>query len=87
MAQGYTHGHGDWGWGHMLFGGIMMVLFWGGVIALIILLVRWLGSSHGQSFAGGNGQRSSARHILDERFARGEIDREEYEERRRALDQ
>ncbi|ANK82033.1 MAG: hypothetical protein TEF_15475 [Rhizobiales bacterium NRL2] len=71
----------------MIFGGIMMVLFWGGVIALIILLVRWLGSSHGQSFTGGNGQRSSARHILDERFARGEIDREEYEERRRALDQ
>jgi uncharacterized membrane protein len=31
------------------------------------------------------GGRDSARHLLDERLARGEIDREEYEEKRRLL--
>lgn len=42
------------------------------------LVVRWIG--------GGNGARGasarSARDILDERYARGEIDREEYLQRK-----
>jgi len=73
---------GDWGWGHMLFGSIAMVLFWGGLILVIVLLVRWLGD--GRSPFGGP-RRKSAIDILEERFARGEIDREEFEERRRLL--
>jgi putative membrane protein len=40
---GYWHYGGDWGWGHMLFGSLMMILFWGGIIVLIVLAVRWLG--------------------------------------------
>ena len=35
--------------------------------------------------AGGRGRRSHALHILEERYARGDIDHEEFEERRRAL--
>jgi putative membrane protein len=79
----WSHGW-DWGWGHMIFGSFMMILFWGGLILVIVLAVRWLG--RGPSQEAGTG-RSSARalNILQERFARGEIDKEEYEERKRLL--
>ena len=74
----------DWGWGHMIFGSLMMVLFWGGIIVVIVLAVRWLGSgsSHGTMPAT---SRNKALDILQERFARGEIDKEEFEERKRLL--
>ena len=71
---------GTWGWGHMIVGGLMMIVFWVVVIALAVLLVRAL-SGAGQSRA----DHRSALAILEERFARGEIDREEFEERRRLL--
>ncbi len=64
-------------------GGFMMVfmlLFWIGVIALIVLGVRWIWP-HG----GGGAERESPRNILDRRYAAGQIDQEEYEERRRVL--
>lgn len=75
--------HPGWGWGHMIFGGLMMIVFWGGVIVVIVLLVRWLGS-------GGAGHPSAPSRrtpldILQERFAKGEIDKEEYEDRRKLL--
>lgn len=31
-----------WGWGGMLIGMIVMLLFWGGVIALAFFAIRWL---------------------------------------------
>ena len=77
----------DFGWGHMIFGGLMMILFWGGLITAIVLAVRYLGGSrHGSS--GGTTQEPPGQtplDILKERYARGEIDREEFEERRRVL--
>ena len=72
-----------WGFGHMLFGGLMMIVFWGGIIALIVLLVRWLGGASGDS--SGPGSRRTPLQILQERFATGEIDKQEYEERRKLL--
>ena len=71
----------EWGWGHMLFGGLMMLLFWGGLIFLIVLAVRWLGSGGAATMAG----HKTPRQILEERFARGEIDKEEFEARKRTL--
>jgi putative membrane protein len=62
---------GFWGW-------TMMVTLWGGVAALVVWAVRSTGVNRG----GGTG---SALDILERRFASGEIDREEYEERRRLL--
>ena len=60
------------------FDGLGMILFWVVVIAGIIWLVMALGGSNLQlPKQSKNGQ--SAREILDQRYARGEIDREEYE--------
>lgn len=85
LAQGYAGRDGYWspmsGWGHMLFGGLMMLAFWGGIIILVVLLVRWLSSPQ----PGDRGAGSTALRILEERFARGEIDKEEFEERKRYL--
>lgn len=58
--------------------GLGMLLVWGLVIWLVVWLVDTLGK-------GDRGTTKDARAVLDERFARGEIDREEYEERKRAL--
>jgi len=72
------------GWGGMIFGPIFMILVLALVIAAAVLLVRWLGGSSQTTTP----HQPSARtpfEILKERFARGEIDKEEFEERRRIL--
>ena len=75
---------GGWGWGHAIFGWVMMLLFWGGLILLIVLGVRWLGTGQsGQSAPPPS--TKTALDILRERFARGEIDKDEFEERKRLL--
>ena len=81
---GYRYMWGDWGWGHMIFGSLMMILFWGGLILVIVLAVRWMcrGSQHGPVPPS---SQKSALDIHERRFAQGEIDKEEFEERRRAL--
>ncbi len=71
-----------WGWGGgMFFGPLFMLAGPLLLIVLLVVLVRWLG---GSSAAPGVRPRS-AREILDERFANGEIQRDEYEERRKTL--
>jgi putative membrane protein len=73
----------QWGWGGWLVMLAMMVLFWGLIVAGLIVLARSLGGPHpGRS--GPDGGRPGAEEILAERFARGEIDEEEYT-RRHAL--
>jgi len=72
------------GWPGMIFGPLFMILVLALVIAVAVLLVRWLGGSPRT----GTPHRPPARtplDILKERFARGEIDRQEFEERRRIL--
>lgn len=73
------------GWLGMIFGPIFMILVLALVIAVAVLLIRWLGGSW---HAAPPHQPPTARtplDILKERFARGEIDKEEFEERRRIL--
>ncbi len=68
-----------WGGGGMWFGPVWMILWLAVLVALIVVLVRGLGGA-------GIGTRAhSARDILDECYARGEIDREEYEKRKRDI--
>ncbi len=75
------------GWGWMLFGSLMMILFWGGLIALIVLAARGLtgGGSAATTPPPANTSNSALR-ILKERYARGEITKEEYEDMRRDLE-
>jgi len=76
----WYHDHmSGWGYGLMAFGSL---LFWALVIVGIVLLVRYLGRTTGRS--PGGDQRSATR-ILAERFARGEIDEEEYRRRLETL--
>ena len=66
---------GMWGIGMML----MMLVFWGLVIAAVVLGVRWLAAR------GREGGGHAALDILRQRYARGEIDREEFLARKRDL--
>lgn len=77
MGYGGMMGWGDGGgWG--LLGMVPMLLWWLVVAVAIVIAVRWIASG------GARGGDESLR-ILRERFARGEIGKEEYDERKRHL--
>ncbi len=56
-----------------------MLLFWVVVIVLAVLLVRGLFPSNPTSSRNFPGQPPSPRQILEQRYARGEINREQYQ--------
>lgn len=73
---------GDWSWG----GGVsmfLMPLFWILVIVGVVLLIVWLVNQTSSTSSSGSGK--SATDILKERYARGEIDKKEFEEKKRDL--
>ena len=55
---------------------VLFALFWAVVVVLVISMLRWIV---------GGGQGRNARRILDERYARGELAREDYERMRRDI--
>jgi len=83
---------GDWGWGmhHPMMWGmwgawglgmmLMMLVFWAAVIVGIVLAIRWL---VGQGRLGR--PHDAALDILRQRYARGEINKDEFEAKRRDL--
>ena len=83
-AQGQPY---DWSWGGhpMMWGAwgfgmmIMMILFWGLIIVAVVLGIRWL---IGQ---GKESRPDAALEILRQRYAKGEINKEEFESRKRDL--
>ena len=78
---GYMNGGGSgWWWG---FGALHMLLFWAVLIFVIVVLVRWITSMPGPR--GSDGGAGRALDILNERYARGEIDKEEFERKKRDL--
>jgi len=72
MMWGY-YGGGDWSW---LWMSGMMLLFWGGLIALIVFAIRTFTPSRGGD---------AAMDVLRKRLAGGEISQEEFEKTRKAL--
>lgn len=69
------------GWGGMFLGPLFMILILGFFIYLIVVLVQKM-SGEGRS---ATPREKSAFDILQERFARGEIDADEFEKRRAVL--
>jgi putative membrane protein len=74
----------DWGWssGWGWAMGVMMIVFWGLVIAAIVYAISTLNRSQ-RGWAGPTGEPPLD--ILDRRYARGEITREQYEQMRQDL--
>jgi putative membrane protein len=60
------------------FAWLMMVLFWGTIVALIAWALRSASTGRSES-------APDAISVLERRYAAGEIDRDEFEERRRVL--
>ncbi|MEK7515325.1 MAG: SHOCT domain-containing protein [Patescibacteria group bacterium] len=81
MMYGLYNGYDGWGAGSMMGwfgGGIMMIVFWVLFIALIVWIVR--------EFSGRNSTSSSrALDILKERYAKGEISKEEFESKKKDI--
>ena len=71
-------GWGSGSWVSWLVMSLMMLVFWGGLVALIVWAVRGFARPPESS-------KQDPLAILEERFARGEIDADELESRRNAL--
>ena len=76
-AGGWDHMNG-WGWGMAILGWLFM--------AMIIAVVVWLIRSTTHQRRSSKGHEDRALRVLDQRYARGEIDRDEYLERKTDLE-
>jgi putative membrane protein len=93
QGEPYRYDYGPhmmgWGWGGgwygMIFGPLFMILVLALVIAVVVLLVRWLGGPSHWAPPHYMPPGRTPLDILKERYARGEIDKQEFEERRRVL--
>ena len=72
------------GWGMGWFGGIFMMIFWVLVLVGLVFLIKWLiqVTNRGRS---DNGNHNRALDILKERYARGEIDTDEFEAKKKVI--
>jgi len=82
-TPGYGHSHMNWGdgIGMMMFGPVMMI----GLVVLIVLVVVSLIQRKSHTSGDVEKSTSSALELLNERYAKGEIDHDEYAERKRRL--
>lgn len=68
-----------WGFG----GGLMMIIFWTAIILFIVWIVREVS---GKNNSDKTRSSKSAIEILEERYAKGEIDKKEFEEKKKDLE-
>ncbi|MDP2478995.1 MAG: SHOCT domain-containing protein [Candidatus Palauibacterales bacterium] len=79
--RGFQGMMGGWGWGF----GILGMLFWLALIVLVVVLVWRLMERGGRGDSRHEGARETPLEILKKRYARGEIDRDEFERMKRDL--
>ncbi|MBI4686365.1 MAG: SHOCT domain-containing protein [Nitrospirae bacterium] len=71
--------HWDYRWGMGFGGGLFMVLFWALVILGIVYLVKLIIGTKGEE------RGETALDILKKRYAKGEIGKEEFEDKKKDL--
>lgn len=77
----------NWGYGYMMglpyggWGGLMMILWWGLVIAVVVMIAKWLMNQTEKPPHSGN----HALDILKERYAKGEISQQEFTDKKRDI--
>lgn len=80
---------GNWDWDNMMgfgfgggiFGGIMMALFWIIIIMASLAFLRWLA----RDLTGSANSSNKAMEILKEKYAKGEVTKEEFETKKKDL--
>lgn len=72
----------EFGWWGMGFGPMFMLVFFGVFIVGLVSLIRWLSAESSTRRA----SEKTAVEIVQERYARGEIDRQEYEQKMQDLE-
>ena len=70
-----------WGWGGWILMGVVMVLLSAILITAVVLAVRHLAGSDAQRNRADSGASSRPENALAQRFARGDIDEDEYRRR------
>jgi len=82
--HGWMWGHG-WGWGGGILMGVLMILFVVALVTALVFAIRYLTAPQQVPGppAGDTEDRSEC--LLAERFARGEIDEDEYRRRMTVL--
>ena len=81
MMYGIYNGYDGWGIGNMMGfwgGGIMMIAFWVLITAFIFWLAREISGKNSRS-------NSNALEVLKERYAKGEINKEEFEAKKKDI--
>ncbi len=69
-------------WSGMFMGPVMMILMIVIIVVAVVVVLKTFGFG---AHAGSSGVHDRSLAILNERFAKGEIDKAEYEERKKAL--
>ena len=71
---------GDWGWGSWILMTVAMVVFWAALITGAVLAVRYAVSGRGAD-TNAAALSTRAEELVAQRYARGEIDEDEYHRR------
>ncbi|MGD9620783.1 MAG: SHOCT domain-containing protein [Mycolicibacterium sp.] len=82
--NGWMWGHG-WGWGGGVLMGVLMILFVVALVTALVLAIRYLTVPQRVPGPSAGNTEDRSERLLAERFARGEIDEDEYRRRMTVL--